>query len=92
MELFELQEVLLESSPRSASLGVGSPDDKYQTLSAALTVAVWYLRTGAAAMGSETPPDSTWHLALILKGVLGADLQWSPVSRGLKLGRLAVQL
>lgn len=85
MELFQLQEVLLESSLHSASLAMGSPDEQYQILSAALTVAVWHLRT-AAEMGSATLPDSTWHLPLILKGVLRTDLEWSPVSRGLELG------
>lgn len=92
MELFELQEVLLESSPCSTSLAVGSPDEQHQILSAALTVAVWHLRTGAATMGSETLPDSTWHLPLIMKGVLGTDLHWSSISRGLELDWLVVQL
>lgn len=84
MELFELQEVLLGSSPCSASLAAGSPAEQYQILGA-LTVAVWHLRTGAATMGSETLPGSTWHLPLIMKGVLMTDSQQSPVSRGLEL-------
>lgn len=84
MELFELQEVLLGSSPCSASLAAGSPAEQYQILGAALTVTVWHLRTGAATMGSETLPDSTWHL-LIMKGVLMTDSQQSPVSKGLEL-------
>lgn len=94
MELFELQEVLLGSSLCSASLAAGSPAEQYQILGAALqyqildaalTVAVWRLRTGAATMGSETLPDSTWQLPLIMKGVLMNDSQQSSVSRGLEL-------
>lgn len=85
MELFELQEVLLGSSPCSASLAAGCPAEQYQILGAALTVTVWHLRTGAATMESETLPDSTWRLPLTMKGVLMTDSQQSPVSRGLEL-------